>query len=48
VRRLADDEALRGALVRGGTATAGRLSERAFVAALVAELEVAVAAGAIR
>jgi glycogen synthase len=48
VRRLADDEALRGALVRGGTATAGRLSERAFVAALVAELEAAVAAGAIR
>jgi glycosyltransferase involved in cell wall biosynthesis len=48
VRRLADDEALRAALVRGGTATAGRLSERAFVAGLVAELEGAVAAGAIR
>jgi glycogen synthase len=48
VRRLADDEVLRAALVRGGTATAGRLSERAFVGALVAELEGAVAAGAIR
>ena len=39
VRRLADDEALRAALVRGGAATAGRLSERAFVEGLVAELE---------
>ena len=48
VRRLADDEALRAALVRGGAATAGRLSERAFVEGLVAELEGAVAAGAIR
>ncbi len=48
VRRLAGDEALRAALVRGGTATAGRLSERAFVDGLVAELEGAVAAGAIR
>jgi glycosyltransferase involved in cell wall biosynthesis len=48
VRRLAEDEALRAALVRGGAATAGRLSERAFIEALVAELEGAVAAGAIR
>jgi glycogen synthase len=48
VRRLADDEALRAALVRGGTATAGRLSERAFVEALVAELQRAVATGAKR
>lgn len=48
VRRLADDEALRTALVRGGAATAGRLSERAFVEGLVAELEAAMAAGAIR
>ena len=48
IRRLADDEALRAALVRGGTATAGRLSERAFVEGLEAELEAAVAAGAIR
>jgi glycosyltransferase involved in cell wall biosynthesis len=47
LRRLADDEALRAALVRGGAATAGRLSERAFVEALLAELEGAVAAGAI-
>jgi glycogen(starch) synthase len=48
VRRLADDETLRAALVRGGTATAGRLSERTFVEGLVAELEASVAAGAIR
>jgi glycosyltransferase involved in cell wall biosynthesis len=48
VRRLGGDEALRSALVRGGTATAGRLSERAFVNALLSELEGAVAAGAIR
>jgi hypothetical protein len=48
VRRLAGDEALRAVLVRGGTATAGRLTERAFVEALMGELEGAVAAGAIR
>jgi glycosyltransferase involved in cell wall biosynthesis len=47
VRRLAGDELLRAALVRGGTATAVRLSQRAFVEALIGELEGAVAAGAI-
>jgi glycosyltransferase involved in cell wall biosynthesis len=48
MRRLAEDDALRATLVRGGTATAGRLTERAFVEGLMAELEGAVAAGAIR
>jgi glycosyltransferase involved in cell wall biosynthesis len=46
--RLAEDEALRAALVRGGTATAGRLSERAYIEGLLGELEGALAAGAIR
>ncbi|HEX3691410.1 MAG TPA: glycosyltransferase [Solirubrobacteraceae bacterium] len=48
VRRLSEDEELRAGLVRGGAATAGRLSERAFIEGLVAELQGAVAAGAIR
>ena len=48
IRRLAGDETLRAALVRGGTATAGRLTERAFVEGLMAELQGAVAAGAMR
>jgi glycosyltransferase involved in cell wall biosynthesis len=47
VRRLARDEAFRARLVRAGAATAGHLSQHGFVAALVGELDAAVAAGAI-
>jgi hypothetical protein len=45
---LSEDADLPAAVVRGGAATAGRPSERAFVDALVGEPEGAVAAGAIR
>ncbi len=47
VTRLAGDQPLRAALVRGGTATAGRLTQRAFVEAITGELDGVVAAGAI-
>jgi glycogen(starch) synthase len=47
LQRLAASEELRATLVRGGAATAGRLSERAFHEALLTELEKSVAAGAI-
>jgi glycogen(starch) synthase len=45
IRRLAADSELRVAVVRGGAATAGRLSEVAFHRALESELAAAVAEG---